>query len=291
VVVQVFDRNDPICATLCPTVDFVVSATDLICAGSSTGTIQLSNIIGFSSSSPVLEILVDGSLVDQTDQAQYTITDLTAGTYTVTVMQTGVCLNSYDQTVTISEPATSVTATVTGVSVSLPDLPTGEFTVVIDGASGTPPYQVSIELTAPTFPPQSVFLDFTDAIENPATGNYEITFNDLYSGTYEISVLDDNGCSITLTQEIEYDDSIFIPNIFTPNDDDVNETFAIRNLPTSGGVVLIVSNRWGKIVYETQDYQNDWHGDDNSDGTYFYRIKINELVYNGWVEIRRGDVP
>ena len=74
------------------------------------------------------------------------------------------------------------------------------------------------------------------------------------------------------------------------DDDGVNETFTIRNLPSSG-IILIVSNRWGKVVYETQNYQNDWDGGDNSDGTYFYRIKVNEVVYNGWVEIRRGDVP
>jgi len=291
VVVNIFDSNDPICATLCPTVDFTVSVTDLICAGSNTGVIQLSNITGFSSSSPMLDILVDGNVVGQTDQTQYTIPDMAAGTYTVTVRQTGVCLNNFDQTATISEPSTSVTASITDVSISLPDLPTGAFTVLIDGASGTPPFQVSIELTAPAFPPQSVFVDFTDAVQDPVTGNYGITFNDLYAGTYQITVRDNTGCTVILTQQVDYDESIFIPNIFTPNDDDVNETFNIRNLPTSGGIILIISNRWGKVVYETQDYQNDWDGDDNSDGTYFYRIKINELVYNGWVEIRRGEVP
>ena len=106
----------------------------------------------------------------------------------------------------------------------------------------------------------------------------------------EIIVRDDTGCSITLTQVVGFDDTVFVPNIFTPNDDGVNETFTIRNLPSSG-IILIVSNRWGKVVYETQNYQNDWDGGDNSDGTYFYRIKVNEVVYNGWVEIRRGDVP
>lgn len=291
VVVNVFDRNDPICSTLCPTVDFSISSTDVLCAGSNTGVIQLSNITGLSASSPMLDILVDGNLVGQTDQMQYTISDMPAGTYTVTVQQTGICLNSFDQMATINEPATSITATVNGVSISLPDLATGEFTVEIDGASGTPPYQVSIELTVPMFPPQSVFVDFTDATYNAATGDYEIIFTDLFAGSYEITVRDDTGCTIVLSQSVGYDDTIFVPNIFTPNEDDVNETFTIRNLPTDGGIILVVSNRWGKIVYETQDYQNDWNGGDNSDGTYFYRLQINDVVYNGWVEIRRGDVP
>jgi gliding motility-associated-like protein len=291
VVVNVFDRNDPICATLCPTVDFTVAVTDLICAGSNTGIIRLENIVGYSTSSQLLDVLIDGNLVAQTDQAQFEITDLAGGTYTVTVQQTGVCNNSFDQTVTVAEPPTSILATVRDVAISLPDLATGEFTVAIEAASGVPPYEVSIELTTPTFPPQSVFIDFTNAVLNPATGDFEITFSDLFAGIYTISVRDDTGCSLTLTQEVEFDDTIFVPNIFTPNDDDVNETFTIRNLPTDGNIVLIVSNRWGKVVYETQNYQNDWDGGDNSDGTYFYRIKINDVVYNGWVEIRRGEVP
>jgi gliding motility-associated-like protein len=291
VVVNVLDRNDPLCNTLCPTVDFTASVTDVICAGSDTGIIQLDNITGTTSSSPMLDVLLDGSLVGQTDQNQFTITDLATGTYTVTVQQTGVCLNSFDQTVTIAAPASSISASVRDVSISLPDLPTGEFTVNITGTSGTAPYQVSIELITPAFPPQSIFVDFMPAVEDPVSGDYQIIFTDLYAGVYEIIVRDTAGCSITINQEVGYDDSIFVPNIFTPNDDGVNETFTIRNLPTDGNIAMVISNRWGKVVFETPDYQNNWDGGDNSDGTYFYRIKINEVIYNGWVEIRRGDVP
>ena len=124
--------------------------------------------------------------------------------------------NLFDQTITIIEPPTSIVATVVDVSLSLPDLATGEFTVITEGASGVPPYQISIELTVPTFPPQTVFIDFTDAILNPATGDYEITFSDLFAGTYEIIVRDDTGCSITFTQIVGFDDTVFVPNIFTP---------------------------------------------------------------------------
>lgn len=291
VLVNVIDRNDPICSTLCPTVDFTATATDVVCAGSNTGVILLENIMGSSPSSPLLDILVDGNVVGQTDQTQFTISDMAAGTYTVTVQQTGVCANSFDQTVTIAEPPNSISAQVNEITISLPDLATGAFTVDIDGSSGTGPFQVSIELIVPTFPPQSVFVDFTNATLDQATGNYSITFQDLFAGEYNITVRDNTGCTLVLNQEVGYDDSIFVPNIFTPNDDGVNETFAIRNLPTGSGITLVVSNRWGKVIYENQDYQNNWDGGDNSDGTYFYRAKINEVVYTGWVEIRRGDVP
>lgn len=290
-VVNVLDRNDPLCATLCPTVDFDATPTDVICAGSTTGLINLENIIGFSPSTPFLEIYLDGTLVGQTDQTQYSITDLAAGTYTVAIQQTGVCSNRFEQNVSIAEPSNGISAQVNEVMISLPDLATGSFTVDIAGSSGNAPYQVSIELVAPVFPPQSVFVDFTDAILDPATGNYQLLFENLFAGNYDVTVRDNVGCTVILSQEVGYDDSIFVPNIFTPNEDGINETFAVRNLPQGDGIVLIVSNRWGKIVYENNNYQNNWDGDDNSDGTYFYRLKINEVVYTGWVEIRRGDAP
>ena len=147
----------------------------------------------------------------------------------------------------------------------------------------------TISLVTPTFPPQSLFIDFTSATLNPATGNYEITFNNLFAGTYRIDALDAQGCTRSITFTLGFDDSLFIPNIFTPNGDGINETFTIRNLP--GGSPIVISNRWGKVVFESDNYANDWDGEDNADGTYFYRIEIEGQVYKGWVEIWSGSAP
>jgi gliding motility-associated-like protein len=84
---------------------------------------------------------------------------------------------------------------------------------------------------------------------------------------------------------------IFIPNVFTPNDDGANEVFFIRNLPDAGSE-LIVTNRWGKEVYVSEGYRNDWKGEGAADGIYFYRLKINgKDPITGWVEIMRGQKP
>jgi gliding motility-associated-like protein len=77
-----------------------------------------------------------------------------------------------------------------------------------------------------------------------------------------------------------------IPNIFTPNGDGVNEVFFIRNKPDATEV--IVSNRWGKQVYASKNYQNDWDGGDIADGVYYYRINAGGQSYSGWVELLRG---
>ncbi|MDH3708637.1 MAG: gliding motility-associated C-terminal domain-containing protein [Cyclobacteriaceae bacterium] len=289
VVVNVFDRNDAICSTLCPTVDFTAVVTDVVCFGDNTGIIDLTNIVGSGGSSPLLDILVNGNMVTQTDQSQFSITGLAAGDYDITVQQTGVCTNFLTTTITVGQPAQPLQVSVIDAVMSLPDQPTGLFTVIVQGGSGTPPIEVSINLTVPAFPPQSHFVDFLPAVLNPSTGNYEITFQDLYAGTYEITTRDGQGCVTVVTQLIEFDPTIFIPNIFTPNGDNVNETFFIRNLPSDA--TLVISNRWGKIVYEASNYQNDWDGEDHSDGTYFYRLVAEGTVYKGWVEIWRGNSP
>lgn len=160
-VVNVFDRNDPICSTLCPVVDFTTTVTDVICFGDNTGVINLTNILGVGGSSAILEILVDGVVIAQTDQNQFTIPDLTAGDYDITVQQTGVCTNLFTTTVTVNEPAQALQASLIDPVISLSDQATGSFTVVVETASGTPPFEVSISLTIPAFPPQSIFIDFT----------------------------------------------------------------------------------------------------------------------------------
>ncbi|MBX2916289.1 MAG: gliding motility-associated C-terminal domain-containing protein [Cyclobacteriaceae bacterium] len=80
---------------------------------------------------------------------------------------------------------------------------------------------------------------------------------------------------------------LFVPNIFTPNGDNSNDTFFIRNLPAN--CKLVVTNRWGKQVYSSDNYQNNWNGDDASDGVYYYQLLVNGERYTGWVEIMRGN--
>jgi gliding motility-associated-like protein len=65
--------------------------------------------------------------------------------------------------------------------------------------------------------------------------------------------------------------TLFIPNIITPNNDDTNQHFIIDaklEEPT-----LQIINRWGKEVYHTTSYQNNWDGDDLAQGVYYYIIK------------------
>lgn len=74
---------------------------------------------------------------------------------------------------------------------------------------------------------------------------------------------------------------IFIPEVFTPNGDGVNDVFEIGRLPYQAVVKLEVYNRWGALVYANDAYQNDWRGNNIEGGglpagTYPMVIRINQ---------------
>lgn len=67
---------------------------------------------------------------------------------------------------------------------------------------------------------------------------------------------------------------ITIPNVFTPNGDGVNDHFFIDNLINYPYSQLEIYNRWGKKVYSTNNYQNDWDGKGVADGVYYYVLTL-----------------
>ena len=69
--------------------------------------------------------------------------------------------------------------------------------------------------------------------------------------------------------------NLTIPNIITPNSDPWNQNFVIPNLEYYPNSAFIVYNRWGKKVYESSNYQNDWDGENLADGVYYYVLKVN----------------
>jgi len=69
------------------------------------------------------------------------------------------------------------------------------------------------------------------------------------------------------------------------------DKFVIENIDKLVSSQLIIYNRWGKKVYESNNYQNDWDGDNLADGVYYYVLKyetyIEALELSGSVTIMR----
>ena len=117
----------------------------------------------------------------------------------------------------------------------------------------------------------------TPSHEYTKTGQYEVSLTAYYG----------QGCSVTQkVVAVQADKNKMVPNVFTPNNDGLNDTFVprITCLPTD----LRIFNRWGKLVYEQQNYQNTWRGEGISDGIYYYQLTSSKgQIWKGWVEIIR----
>jgi len=92
-------------------------------------------------------------------------------------------------------------------------------------------------------------------------------------GEYLLAVTK-RGCSnvsdeVLITVE---DCSVTIPNVITPDDNGINDYFVIDGLENYENVSFVLFNRWGRKVYENNDYRNNFKGDNLKDGTYFYII-------------------
>ena len=96
------------------------------------------------------------------------------------------------------------------------------------------------------------------------------------AGIYDISVKV-IGCDTVYgsTNLIVENCEIEIPNIITPNGDGINDLFYITNVEFYPNSEIKIYNRWGKLIYENNNYQGDWDASNMSDGTYYYIFKLN----------------
>lgn len=93
--------------------------------------------------------------------------------------------------------------------------------------------------------------------------DYDVAYYFKEAGTFPVSLLVRNawGCVDTIIKPIvvSEDFAIYVPNSFTPNDDNTNETFQ----PKGRGVInynLIIFDRWGEKLFETNDFYKGWDG-------------------------------
>jgi hypothetical protein len=85
---------------------------------------------------------------------------------------------------------------------------------------------------------------------------------------------------------------LVITNLVTPNDDNKNDLFIIRDVNTGKDLIkdgskLTVTNRWGDKVFTAKDYENNWKAEELSDGMYYYYLETGcgKEEYKGWVQI------
>ena len=87
---------------------------------------------------------------------------------------------------------------------------------------------------------------------------------------------------------------INVSEAITPNGDGVNDTWVIYNIENHPNSKVYVFNRWGTEVFSSFNYQNNWNGSLNNngtslpDGSYYYQIDLNgngNIDHEGWIFI------
>jgi gliding motility-associated-like protein len=113
------------------------------------------------------------------------------------------------------------------------------------------------------------------------------TTPDLYNypikgGTYEVVLRVFRGlCETSLSKTIELESGELPPNVITPNGDEKNQTFIAPNLNSK----LEIYNRWGKPIYQSDSYQNNW-GNEVPNGVYYYLLTSPQGTRcKGWIHV------
>ena len=128
-------------------------------------------------------------------------------------------------------------------------------------------------------PPQSIIWSTGEVTEDITV------ITPLEDAVYIVTISDQcgNPASDTLVAYVQC--PVEPANVFTPNGDGMNDLYSAVNLDDYPHPSIIIYNRWGKIVYQMDDYQNDWDGThyksgaDLNEGAYYYIITPNSLKY------------
>lgn len=232
--------------------------TDALCNGSPDGTIDMTIVGG---TTPYTYQWSDGQTVEDP-------INLTSGYHTYEFTD--------DQGCVISD----------SVYVGQPD--EIQVTYFIDPVSCIDQSDASIDVTTFGGTEPYTFLWTTGATSEDVT--------DLPPGTYDLTITDDNLCVQTFTFNVEMNlmECLIVPNTFTPNGDNYNDTWVIGNIDLYPEVTVKVFNEWGNEIFSSIGTYDPWDGTHRGNalpaGVYYYIIVLNndeDNKYTGTISIVR----
>lgn len=149
-------------------------------------------------------------------------------------------------------------------------------------------------------------VNFTNESQNGVTYRWEFgdgfasaelnpthTYNTPGEYMVTLTVTNSEGCVSEIVHGpfVIFSPELFIPNVFSPNDDNVNDLFLVR-YTGSQPFNLQVFDRWGVKVHEDNNKTTGWNGKDAdganvSEGVYYYRVKVGDKDYAGNITLVR----
>jgi gliding motility-associated-like protein len=116
-------------------------------------------------------------------------------------------------------------------------------------------------------------VNILDAVATPLTDK-----------VYTLFAITPFGCNNKDEVEIRVVGGIYVPNVFTPNNDGKNDNWRIPFLDPEFGATVNVFNRFGQIVYHVTGAFVDWDGNfkglPQEQGAYIYSIQFKNAAQN-----------
>lgn len=246
------------------------NVVDASCFGFADGEVS----VNVSGGTPPFTYNIETDTVFQTSNV---FTGLTAGTYIVTIRDNLDC--EFSELVTVNEPWEFI-------------IDAGEDRTIDLGFTTDLLAQANVLYDVPyTWTPAENLT--CNNCKNPTAFPYETT-------TYLLSSVNATGCpavdSVTIT--VNPNKPLFVPNVFTPNDDGINDYFYVFGNPAIREVKnMTIFDRWGNNVFSAQnipvnDEQAGWNGTFRGKAltpqVFVFFIEV--VFLDGEVVILKGDV-
>jgi len=130
---------------------------------------------------------------------------------------------------------------------------------------------------------------------NGNTDTNSISISPFSTQDFHLSITDGCGDPVVDTTTVWVQCPLENINVFSPNGDGENDLFIPINLDDYPEPTIIIYNRWGKVVYEMENYQYDWDGThyksgkELNDGVYFYVVSPNSPKYE-YIDHKKEEV-
>jgi gliding motility-associated-like protein len=174
--------------------------------------------------------------------------------------------------------------------------------------------QIRVIPAGPILITEDNFIALSTTLSGPASGNVTYSWtpstglsctscdNPIVSclgkdTTYYVTITDigTGGCVNTDSVRIKFnpcETKTSVPNVFTPNDDGINDILYVSGLCIINNFQLSIYDRWGVQMYSTTQRHNGWDGRNTAgkpapDGVYYYIIQVDSKTYTGFAQLIR----
>jgi gliding motility-associated-like protein len=141
-----------------------------------------------------------------------------------------------------------------------------------------------------------------DELDFGSSHRTQVNLTEIYSNPFNLClhVSDDVGCATSTCKSIVMSEGIsaYAPNAFTPDQDGTNDAWRIVCGGDVQSLELRIFDRWGRLVFETNEIEHWWVGDIQggryfaADGVYLWEATLRDNQYgvrylNGHVTLIR----